>query len=163
MRLKKASAWYHNTSNRDIVIDELGIKIGKQSVIDLFQKNPFLQYDKYLSSMRDGVLFQKRDVLKPLAEKPHTPEPIRGNLLVSDDMRASFSKSVITIGKEEKDWIDNLEEEFPANAQPLTQEEAWRIERQKVLKNLDLAETGENGEVFADVDFDMDEGDDSKF
>ncbi len=166
MKLKKAGAWYHNRSNRDIVIDELGIKIKKGSVVDLFKANPYLQYDRYLSSMRTGVLAQKSKDLVALADKPERQEPFTTVFEVSSVPRISLSKSSIVVGSDGRDWIDTLEEEFPAGAQPLSQEEAWNIERKKaakVLQNLETADTGDNGEVFSDIDFDISEEGDTDF
>jgi len=155
MKLKKASAWFYNKSGKDIILDELGVVIKKNSSIDIFSINPLLPYEKYINSLQKGVLFKKRSVLIPLLGAPES-QPIRKtDLGVSKDFRASQTKSSISVGKEERDWVDMLEGEFPAGAQPLSQEEAWNIERQKVIKNLDIADTGEEGEVFSDKEFDF--------
>lgn len=154
MKLKKASAWIYNNSNKDIVIDELGIKLKKKSIIDIFKLNPTLSYEKFKISRQSGVLYKKRHDLQILPGEPQRQEAISTAYEESSIPRQSLTKSIISVGKEERNWIDALEEAFPAGAQPLSQEEAWNIERQKVLQNLEKTEQGADGEVFSDVDFD---------
>jgi hypothetical protein len=162
MKLARASAWYHNRSNSDIIIDELGLKIKKGEVVDLFKLNPDLSYDRFSESKRSGVLAKKRKELVFLKEPPGPkPEPLVWETILEPGMRVSLSKSCVIVGKDEKDWIDSLETEF--GDQAVTQEEAWTIERQKVLKTLETAEIGENGEVFTDTEFASEDDDDGRF
>jgi len=161
MKLKKAEVWIQNTSEKDVTLHDLNISIKKGTTIELFRFQPSLSYDVYLASKRDGCLYGRRNLLK---EVQGPPDPaLRKKFENSKTPRKSISKSMVGTSNEEKDYIDILGDEFPKNTQPLSQEDAWNAERQKVLSELGTLEQGETGEVFSDSIFDSDDDLDDGF
>jgi hypothetical protein len=159
MKLKKASAWIYNKSKRNIVISELGLTIRRGEIIDLFQRNPNLRYQDYVRSRDEGVLKQKRADLIPLSGPPkqqYVPQPY---LKESKEPLKRRTKSGRGIGKEDRDWIELLEDDFPASAVPLSDRDRWDLERQKMIESLGYEDQGDGGEVFADNLFEADESD----
>lgn len=155
MKLQKAVAWYYNDSKKDQIIGDLHISVPRQRVVNLFKANPNLSYEAFARSRDSGSLFAKRTWLIEVNDPRDIQiEPLTAPLTVSDQPRTSTTKSSLTLGKDDKDWIDDLENDF-AGQPPTSQEEAWKIEREKMMRDLDQAETGDEGEVFADNDFDF--------
>jgi hypothetical protein len=152
--LKKISAWVWNKSPRNIVINELGLIIRKGETIDLFRRNPHLRYESYLASKKNGVLAQKREYLIPV----QGPAKLLGRpmLEVAKEPLKKRPRSSRGLSKEEKDWVELLEGEFPNDKQPLSDKDRWDLERDKMLQDLGYSGQGETGEVFADSLFDDD-------
>lgn len=151
MRLRKASAWYYNKGKSHVVINELGLTLYKGDVVDLFALNPNLTWEQYQYSATKGVLAQKKDKIVPL---PGPPAKLQSNVKSSEIIKTtpipSRSRSTFTLGKDNEDYLAAIESDFPADSQPLAQEELWKAERDKYMETLKKSETGEFGEVFSD-------------
>jgi hypothetical protein len=153
LKLKKASAWFYNKGTSNIVINELGLTVKKGEIVDLFAKNPHLRYEKYLESKTNGVLNQKKEVLVPVAGPP-VRKQYSSCLEESKEPLKKRIRSAKGMNKEDRDWVELLEEEFPSSALPLSDKDRWDLERKKMLESLEIDGQGEEGEVFSDHLFD---------
>ena len=151
MILHRLETWLFNHSKKDVTLHDLNVVLKRGKTVNIFAKLPNLTGEEYLQSKNKGSLYNRRtlikEVLAPISlihKTVHTESKVP---------RRSLGKGMVCVTKEEEDYIDMLGESFPKNAQPLTREEAWNQERQKVLKDLEQNELGEDGEVFADFLF----------
>lgn len=156
MILTKAKAEIYNKSERNIVLNDLGIVIPARSIVDIFKKNPKLNYSKYLASLESGSLSKKRHILVPVKTKPIEEEQ---KIACSSEPTIRRSMSAKGIGKEERDWISLLEDEFPADADQFDNKDAWNAEREKVLKEMQDMHIDDEGQVFSDELFNSDDDD----
>lgn len=161
MKLKKAQVWIHNKSNRDIILSDLDLKIRSGDTVNLFAMKPSLSYDLYMRSKREGALFGKRkDLLE--VDGPPRKEIYSRPAVVSDKPIMSRTKSIISGAQPNSDFFAELDDEFPRDTN-LSQEDLWQAERERMLKNLDMLEQGDDGEVFSDNIFDENDEDPDGF
>lgn len=149
MKLKKAEEWVYNRSERDIIIDELGITVRRHHAVDIFALNPGLMYSKYKHSETEGVLAKKLNE-KALVKLEAAPGAIGLPTARYQETNAPVRRkprSAVGIKKKERDYLAEMQEEFAPNT---SEQQLIQLEREKMLQQLNKAKQGEEGEVFAD-------------
>lgn len=152
MKLKRAKVWLHNSSNRDIILGDLDLKIKSGDTVNIFAMRPSLSYDRYLKSKKEGALsLKEKDVIE--VDGPRVRERVVRSKTIAIEPLKSRSTSTVNENRASQDFISTLEKDFPHDAN-LTQEEAWQAERERMMQNLDSLDQGQDGEVFSDNFFD---------
>lgn len=137
MKKPKISIWYYNPTQRNITLAELDMSIKKGSQVDLLRHNPALTIERVRHSEKFGILnrYVAAGKLIPLDE-PIKLKDDAPRYLESKEPIYSKSHSVITIDPNEKDFIDQLEDDFIGES-PLDNNKQVAI-NEKFLKKVDL-------------------------
>jgi len=92
--------WITNFTKKDILIEDLGVKIPKMSIVNLFRYN--LLEENILKSIQSGSIFKKS---KYIRVRHTAPEFRKERKLVSDQPSIRLQKSGFTQEKKEYDEL----------------------------------------------------------
>lgn len=143
---KKQVYWIYNKGKTNIVLDELGLTIKSGQALDIFAYNPNVHSVQVKYSERYGALkkFLGNGKLIRL-DGPLKKEPVKKKYLVSKEPIFDRSRSCVEIDPGEKDFIDQLEEEFMSDTEELDESELARL-NERFAESVDL-------DGFVDDDF----------
>lgn len=92
--------WITNFTKKDILIEDLGVKIPKMSIVNLFKYN--LLEENILKSIQSGSIFKKSQYIRI---RQTAPEFRKERKLVSDQPSIRLQKSGFTQEKKEYDEL----------------------------------------------------------
>ena len=92
--------WITNFTKKDILIEDLGVKIPKMSIVNLFRYN--LLEENILKSIQSGSIFKKS---KYIRVRHTAPEFRKERKLVSDQPSIRLQKAGFTQEKKEYDEL----------------------------------------------------------
>lgn len=135
---RQSSYWLYNKGKTNIVLDELGLTIKSGQSFDIFAHNPNLHWVQVRYSERYGGLkkFLEGGKLVRLSGPP-PKEKVETLYAVSNDMIRDRSRSCVEIDPGEKDFIDQLEDEFMSETDELDESELARL-NERFAESVDL-------------------------
>lgn len=136
MTAQKASLWFYNSTSSDIVLSELNVVIKHHDSIDLFKSNPNLTLEMVERSRSSGALSRLENAKKLVKlSGPPVKEKAPPKYIESKTPFYSKIRSVIEIDPHEKNFVDQLEEDFMRDN---LEEERQVAATEKFLKKIDL-------------------------
>lgn len=114
MKVRKKQLFLKNTENRDIKINDIGIKIRSGQTIDVFKNNPYLTIDQVNESLTSGELKGKVDsgslirLNRMVKRTPHNINHMKDNATNA----VSRVKSSVVIEPVELDVLSDDDDSF---------------------------------------------------
>lgn len=135
---QKNEYWLLNTGKTDIILNDLGITIKSGDSLDVFARNKNLKsvhvrYSERYGSLKIHLENGKLKKVSGKIEKPKAPIVYK----VADTPLFSRSRSCLEIDPEDKDFIEQLEDDFMKDTEELSEHELAEL-NERFVEKVDL-------------------------
>lgn len=132
--------WIYNKTDKDIVFTSLGFSLKAHSILNVYDMVPKESYIVVKHSIKYGALRDCIDNQKVCVVRKPDPNKNKYNkskYLISKEPALDRSRSIVYIDSKEKNFIDQLEEEFQSDFSDMGEEEAVRL-TDRFVESVDL-------------------------